>query len=336
MTRQSRYERLTCATGLPRSALALLAMTACAVCCVAHAQTYPSKPVRIIVGFPAGGATDVVARTISQKLGEALGQPVVVDNRAGAASNIGAELAAKSPKDGHTLFMGTVSTSINPSLYKKLGYDALSDFTPVTQVTSTPFVFVVHPSLPARSVKEFVALARSRPGELNYGSAGSGSGGHLFVAMFASMARVSLQHVPYKGAAPATTATLSGETIFMFDNIVTTLPLARAGRLRALGVTTATRSAAAPEIPTIAEAGVPGYDANAWFGIFAPAGTPQTIVTRLNAEIAKILKLPETRERFLALGAEPLGSSAEQFGAFFRNEVSKWAKVVKESGAQVD
>jgi tripartite-type tricarboxylate transporter receptor subunit TctC len=185
-------------------------------------------------------------------------------------------------------------------------------------------------------VKEFIALARTRPGELNYGSAGSGSGAHLFVEMFGSMARVKLQHVPYKGAAPATTATLSGETIFMFDNIVTTLPLARAGRLRALGVTTATRSAAAPEMPTIAEAGVPGYDANAWFGVFAPTGTPQAVVNRLNSEIVKALKLPDTRERFLALGAEPVGSTADEFGAFFKNEVAKWAKVVKDSGARVE
>ncbi len=303
---------------------------------VAPAQAYPSKPIRFVVGFPAGGATDVVARTISQKLGDALGQPVVVDNRAGAASNIGAELVATSPKDGHTIFMGTVSTSINPSLYKKLSYDPLRDFSPVSRVSSTPFLFVVHPSLPARSVREFIALAKSKPGELNYGSAGSGSGGHLFVEMFASMARVKLMHVPYKGAAPATTATLSGETIFMFDNIVTTLPLARSGRLRALGVTTASRSAAAPEIATVSESGVPGYDANAWFGVFAPAGTPQPVVNRLSAEIVKIVKLSDVRERFLSLGAEPVGSSAEEFASFFRNEVAKWGKVVRESGARVD
>jgi len=302
----------------------------------AFAQAYPSKPVRIVVGFTPGGATDVVARTISQKLGEALGQPVVVDNRPGAASNIGAELVAKTPRDGHTLFLGTVSTSINPSLYKKLAYDPLVDFTPVTQVTGTPFLFVVHPSLPARSVKEFITFARTRPGQLNYGSAGSGSGAHLFVAMFGSMAQLDLVHVPYKGSVPATTAMLSGETIFMFDNIVTTLPLARAGRMRALAVTTATRSAAAPDMPTISEAGVPGYDANAWFGVFAPAGTPQAIVDRLNAEIVKVVQLPDTRQRFLALGAEPVGSTAAQFGTFFRNEVAKWAKVVRESGAQAD
>jgi tripartite-type tricarboxylate transporter receptor subunit TctC len=232
--------------------------------------------------------------------------------------------------------MGTVSTSINPSLYKKLAYDPLRDFTPVSRVSSTPFLFVVHPSLPARSVKEFIAIAKSKPGELNFGSAGSGSGGHLFVEMFGSMAHVKLMHVPYKGAAPATTATLSGETIFMFDNIVTTLPLAKAGKLRALAVTTATRSAAAPDMPTIAEAGVPGYDANAWFGVFAPAGTPQPIINRLNTDIVKIVKLPEMHDRFLALGAEPVGSTAEEFAAFFRNEVAKWAKVVKASGAQVD
>ena len=302
----------------------------------AQAQSYPAKPVRIVVGFPPGGATDVVARTISQKLGEALGQSVIVDNRAGAASNIAAELVAQAPKDGHTLLMGTVSTSINPSLYLRLAYDPLRDFTPVSQVTATPFLFVVHPSLPARNVKEFIALARSKPGELNYASAGSGSGAHLFVEMFASMTGVKLQHVPYKGAAPAATATLSGETIFMFENIVTALPLARAGKLRSLAVTTSTRSAAAPEIVTLAQAGVPGYDANAWFGLFAPTGTPQAIVNRLNAEIVRIVKLPETRERFLTLGAEPVGSTAEQFGAFFKSEVAKWARVVKESGARVE
>jgi tripartite-type tricarboxylate transporter receptor subunit TctC len=319
-----------------RAAIAAVVMSLCTAVAPAYAQSYPSKPVRIVVGFPPGGATDVVARTISQKLGEALGQPVIVDNRAGAASNIGAELVANAPKDGYTLFLGTVSTSVNPSLYRKLAYDPLRDFAPVSQVTATPFVFVVHPSLPARSVREFITLARARPGELNYGSAGSGSGAHLFVEMFASMARVKLQHVPYKGAAPATTAALSGETIFMFENIVTTLPLARAGKLRALALTTATRSVAAPEMPTIAEAGVPGYDANAWFGIFAPAGTPPAVVNRLNADIVRIVKLPETRDRFLALGAEPVGSTAEGFGAFFRNEIAKWAKVVKESGARVE
>jgi tripartite-type tricarboxylate transporter receptor subunit TctC len=303
---------------------------------VVMAQTYPTKQVRFVVGFPAGGATDVVARAISQHMAEALGQPVVVDNRAGAASNIGAEIVANAPKDGHTIFMGTVSLAINPTLYKKLAYDPLKDFSAVSQVSDTPFLLVTHPSLPVKNVKEFVALAKARPGQLNYGSAGNGSGGHLFTVLFGSMAGVNLMHIPYKGAAPATTATLSGETIFMFDNIVTTLPLARAGKLRALGVTTARRSQAASDIPTIAESGVPGYDANAWFGVFAPAGTPPVVINRLHADISRIVKVPEVRDRFLALGAEPAGSTPGEFAAFYRNEVAKWAKVVRESGAQID
>ena len=303
---------------------------------VAAAQNYPTKQVRFVVGFPAGGATDVVARSISQSLAEALGQPVVVDNRAGAASNIGAEIVATSPKDGHTIFMGTVSTSINPSLYKKLAYDALKDFAAVTQVTDTPFMFVAHPSLPVKNVKDFIALAKVRPGQLNYGSGGNGSGGHLFPVMFGSMAGVKLMHVPYRGAAFATTSVLSGETIFMFDNIVTTLPLTRAGKLRALAVTTIKRSRVANDIPTLAESGVAGYDANAWFGVFAPTGTPAAVINRLHGEISRIVKVPEMRERFLALGAEPVGSTPDQFAAIFRAEVVKWGKVVKESGAQID
>ena len=316
--------------------ITLAAIGVALICAPAIAQTYPSKQVRFIVGFPAGGATDVVARAISQHLSEALGQPVVVDNRAGAASNIAAELVATAPKDGHTIFMGTVSTAINPSLYKKLAYNALKDFAAVTQVTDTPFMFVTHPSLPVRNVKEFIALAKAKPGQLNYGSAGNGSGGHLFTAMFDSMASVQLLHVPYRGASFATTSVLAGETIFMFDNIVTTLPLARAGKLRALAVTTLKRSRVAEDIPTMSQAGVPGYDANAWFGVFAPTGTPDAVIARLQSEISRIVKVPEVRDRFLALGAEPVGSTPEQFAAFYRNEVLKWAKVVKESGAQID
>jgi tripartite-type tricarboxylate transporter receptor subunit TctC len=305
-------------------------------CDAASAQNYPTRQIRFVVGFPAGGATDVVARIISERLFNALRQPVVVDNRAGAASNIAAELVATSPKDGHTIFMGTVSLAINRTLYKTLKYDALRDFAAVSQVTSTPFLLLVHPSLPAANVKQFIALAKSRPGQFNYASAGSGSGAHLFAEMFRSMTGVKIVHVPYKGAAPATTATLSGETIFMFDNIVTTLPLARAGKLRALGVSTRSRASAAPDIPTIAEAGVPGYDANAWFGVFAPVGTPAAVITRLHTEISAIIKLPEVRERFLALGGEPVGSTPGEFAAFFKNEVAKWEKVVRESGAQID
>lgn len=307
-----------------------------ALCSTAGAQNYPTRQIRFIVGFPPGGATDVVARLIGERLSGSLRQPVIVDNRAGAASNIAAELVAASPKDGYTLFMGTVSTAINRTLYRSLKYDALRDFAAVSQVTSTPFLLVVHPSLPVMNVKELIAIARKRPGELNYASAGSGSGAHLFTEMFRSMTGVNIVHVPYKGAAPATTATLSGETGFMFDNIVTTLPLARAGKLRALAVSTATRSLAAPEIPTVAEAGVPGYDANAWFGVFVPAGTPAAVIERLHTEISAIVRVPEVRARFLSLGGEPVGSTPEQFSAFFRSEVEKWAKVVRDSGARID
>jgi tripartite-type tricarboxylate transporter receptor subunit TctC len=317
----------------------VMLLVAMAASPMTHAQSpsaYPSKPIRFVVGFTPGGATDLVARTISQKLGDALGQPVVVDNRPGAASNIAAELVATSPKDGHTLFLGTVSTSINPTLYRKLAYDPVRDFAPVTQVTSTPFVVAVHPSLPVRSIKDLIAVAKASPGKLAYASAGSGSGAHLFTEMFANMRQVKLVHVPYKGAAPATTATISGETQVLFDNITTMLPVTRSGRLRGLAVTTAKRSAAAPELPTVAEAGVPGYDANAWFGMFVPAGTPQSVIDRLNIETVKIIKLPDTRERFLSLGAEPVGSTPAEFGNFFKAEVVKWGKVVESSGAQVD
>jgi len=302
----------------------------------AGAQTYPSKAVRLVVGFPPGGATDVVARALGQKMSEAFGQPVIIDNRAGAASNIATELVATSPRDGYTLLMGTISLAINASLYKNLPYDALKDLAPVSQVTSAPFLLVLHPSVPARTVKEFIALAKARPGQLNFASAGNGSGAHLFAEMFRSMAGIDIVHVPYKGAAPATTAVLSGETPFMFDNIVTTLPLARSGKFRALAVTTLTRASAAPDIPTVAEAGVPGYDANSWFGVFAPAGAPPAVINRLHTELVRILKAPDVKERLASFGAEPVGSDPARFAAFFRNEVAKWGKVVRDSGARID
>jgi tripartite-type tricarboxylate transporter receptor subunit TctC len=300
------------------------------------AQSYPARQVRFVVGFSPGGGTDVVTRLIADRLTDTLKQQVFVDNRPGAASNIAAELVATSPADGYTLFMGTISTSSNRTLYRKLKYDALKDFAPVTQVLSTPFLLAVHPSLPPRNLKEFIAFAKARPGELNYGSAGNGSGAHLFAEMFRSMTGVNIVHIPYKGAAPMTTALLSGETMFKFDNIVTTLKLAHSGKLRALAVTTTTRSSAAPEIPAMSEAGVPGYDANAWFGVFVPAGTPPEIIARLNAEITTILKEPKVRSTLLALGGEPVGSTPAEFGAFFRNEVEKWGKVIREAKMQID
>jgi tripartite-type tricarboxylate transporter receptor subunit TctC len=300
------------------------------------AQGYPDRQVRFVVGFSPGGGTDVVTRMIADRLTRAFKQQVFVDNRPGAASNIAAELVATAPADGYTIIMGTISTASNYTLYRHLKYDALKDFAPVTQVLGTPFLMAIHPSLPPRTVKEFIAFAKRHPGELNYGSAGNGSGAHLFAEMFRSLTGVNIVHIPYKGAAPATTALLSGEVMFKFDNIVTTLKLARSGKVRALAVTTTTRSPAAPEIPTMKEAGVPGYDASAWFGVFAPAGTPPEIIERLHAEIAKILKDPKVRQTLLALGGEPVGSTPKEFGAFFRHEVEKWGKLIRAEKLQID
>jgi tripartite-type tricarboxylate transporter receptor subunit TctC len=302
----------------------------------AAAQTYPARQVRFVVGFPPGGGTDVVTRLIAERMTDAFKQQVIVDNRPGAASNIAAELVAGAPADGYTIFMGTISTSSNRTLYRNLKYDALKDFAPVTQVLGTPFLMAIHPSLPPQTLRQFIAFTKARPGELNYSSAGNGSGAHLFAEMFRSLTGLNVVHVPYKGAAPMTTALLSGETMFKFDNIVTTLKLARSGKLRALAVTTTARSTAAPEIPTMAEAGVPGYDANAWFGVFAPAGTPPAVIERLNAEIGKILKEPKVRQTLLALGGEPVGSTPREFGDFFRNEVEKWGRLIRTAKLQID
>ena len=302
----------------------------------AAAQSYPERPIRFVVGFPPGGGTDVVTRLLANSMTQTMKQQVIVDNRPGAASNIAAELVATSPADGYTIFMGTISTSSNRTLYKNLKYDALKDFAPVSQVVGTPFLFAIHPSLPPQNLKQFIAFAKARPGQLNYASAGNGSGAHLFSEMFRMMTGVNIVHIPYKGAAPATTAVLSGEAMFKLDNIVTTLKLARDGKVRALAVTTLTRSDAAPEIPTMDEAGVPGYDANAWFGVFAPAGTPPAIIAQLNGEITKIIKQPAVKKTLLALGSEPVGSTPEDFRKFYRNEVEKWGKVIREAKIQID
>ena len=302
----------------------------------AHAQTFPSKPMRIILGFTPGGATDITARAVAQKFTESMGQQVIVDNRPGAASNIGAEAVARAAPDGYTLFLGSVSTSINPSLYAKMAYDPLRDFAAVAHVATTPFLLVVHPSVPAKNVKELIAFAKARPGELNYATAGAGSGAHLFMEMFNAMSGVKSNAVPYRGAVAGTNDVIAGQIPLMFDNIFSTLPLSRAGKFRALAISTAQRSAIAPEIPTVAEAGVPGYDANAWFGLFAPVATPKDIVARLNAEVVKGLQAPDMRDRLRGLGATPGGGSPEQFAAFFRDEVAKWAKVVKTAEVKLD
>ncbi|MGZ5089945.1 MAG: Bug family tripartite tricarboxylate transporter substrate binding protein [Burkholderiales bacterium] len=304
---------------------------------VALSQAYPAKTIRLVVGVPAGGTNDVVARLVGQKLGAQLGQQIIVDNRAGANGNIGAELVAKSPPDGYTLFLASIGTnSINPSLYPKMPFDTLRDFAPISQLTSIPQVIVVHPSVPARDVKQLIAYARSKPGLLSFASGGTGSAGHLAGELFKSRASVDMLHVPYKGSAPALTDLLGGQVALMFDQIVTSLPHVRSGKLRALAVTTAMRSSVAPDIPTVSESGLPGYSITTWHGLLAPAATPGNIISRLSGETAKALESPDVREKFLVQGAEPTPSTPEQFGAFIKAEIEKWANVVKISGAKLD
>jgi tripartite-type tricarboxylate transporter receptor subunit TctC len=303
----------------------------------AHAQAYPSQPIKIIVPFTAGGTTDILARTIGQKLSEAWRQPVIVENRPGAGGNIGADVVAKAKPDGYTILMGTIGTqSINASLYAKMPYDAAKDFAPITLVAMVPNVLVVHPAVNARTVGELVALAKAKPGELNFASSSTGGSPHLSGEMFKQMTGANIVHVPYKGSAPAITDLLGGQVSLMFDNLPSALPQVKAGKLRALGVTSARRSQAAPDIPTIAESGVPGYEVDSWFGILAPAATPKEIVSKLNVEIVRILKIPEVRERLLEQGAEPVGDTPEHFAEHIRRETAKWARVVKASGAKAD
>ena len=307
----------------------------CALCAATPAalgQAYPTKPVRMIAASSPGSAVDIVARIVAQKLGEQLGQQVVVDNRAGAGGNLGAELAAKAAPDGYTLFMGTPAHAINTGLYRKLNYDLIRDFSPVTQVTSGQYVVVVHPSLPAKSIRELIALARGKPGQLNYASAGSGNATHLAGELFASATRIKLVHVPYKGSGPAVTDLVGGQVQLMFANLVAALPQVKTGRIRALAVTGQTRAAAAPELPTVIEAGVPGYVVTSWFGVLVPAATPRELIMKLNAELARTMSAPDVRDRLAADGAEPTTGTPEQFGAFLRAEITQWTKVVKDAG----
>jgi len=303
----------------------------------AAAQGYPSKPIRFVVPYPAGGPLDTVARLLAQKVGEAVKQPVVVDNKPGAGGNIGADIVAKSPPDGYTILMGAVAThAINPTLYASIPYDPVRDFTPITQVASTPNVLVVNPAVPAHDVKGFIAHAKANPGKLNFGSGSTGSAGHLAGELFNTLAGVKMTHVPYKGAAPAMQDLLGGRIDLMFDNLASSLAQVRAGKIRALAVTTARRSALAPELPTIAESGLPEFDVSTWFGVFAPAGVPREVVERLHAEFTRALAAPEVREKMLALGAEPVGNRPDEFAAFIRREAEKYARLVKASGAKVD
>ena len=299
------------------------------------AQGYPAKPIRVIDAYPPGGSTDIVARLIGPKFQESQGQPWVIDNRPGAQGIIGTDIVAKAPPDGYTLLMFTGSHTVHPSIYKNLPYDLVKAFAPVTQTTTTTNVLVVHPSVPARTVKELIALAKARPGGLNFASGGPGSSTHMAAELFKSMAGIRMTHIPYKGAAPAVMATVGGETDLVFGSMPAAAPHIRSGRLRALGVSTAKRAIAMPELPTIAEAGLPGYESTNATGVLAPAGTPREIVAKLQQEIARVLNLPDIRERLLSLGAEPVGGTPEQFGEFIRTEIAKWAKVVKATGMEL-
>ena len=297
---------------------------------------YPAKPIRVIAGFPPGSGADITARVIGAKLGDALGQQVVVDNRPGAGSNIAAEIAAKSPADGYTLFIGTVANTINATLYSKLPFDFARDFAPVALATAAPNVLVVHPSVPARSVKELIALAKSRPGQLNFASAGTGTAPHLSGELFNAMAGVRMVHIPYKGSPPAVTDLLAGEVALMFSPSSTVLPHVKTGRLRALAVTTPARLASLPELPTVAESGLKGYETITWFGFVAPARTPPAVITRLNAEIVKVLALPEVRNLFASQGIETLGGTPDRFASYIRDEIAKWAEAIRLSGAKAE
>ena len=303
----------------------------------AAAQSYPTKSIRVVVPFPAGGTTDVLARAVAQKLTESLGQPAVVDNRPGAGGNIGAELVAKAPPDGYTLLMGTVGThAINPSLYPKMPYDHVKDFVPVILVAGVPNVLVVNPSLPVNSVQELIAYAKANPGKLNFASSGNGTSIHLSGEMFKTMAGVQMTHVPYKGSAPALQDLVGGQVQLMFDNLPSSLALIKAGKLKALAVTSLTRAAALPEVPTVAESGLPGFEASSWFGLLAPAGTPQPIVVTLNGDVAKWLATADAKEKLLAQGAIAAGGPPADFTRHIAAETAKWQKVVKDSGAKID
>jgi tripartite-type tricarboxylate transporter receptor subunit TctC len=302
----------------------------------ALAQNYPTGAVRVIVPFPAGGGVDTTGRLIGQKLTEALGKQFVVDNRPGANGMIGSELAAKAPRDGYTLMVNGANFVTTPSLYKKVTYDPIREFDPVSLVALAPNVLVVHPSLPVKSVKELAALARARPGQVNFAGSGSGSTPHLAAELFNTLANVKMVHVPYRGTGPAIAGLMSGEASVMFMPTTNAVPLVKSGRLRALAVTSAKRLTALPELATVAESGLKGYESSQWYGVLAPAGTPADILNTLNSHIAKIMQTPEMRQRMTDSGSVAVGSTREAFAAHLREEFAKWARVIKQSGAQVD
>jgi len=308
------------------------------LCTAAAAQSgaYPARPVRFVVPSAAGGGTDIIARAISLKLAESFGQQFVVDNRPGAGQMIGIELVARAPADGHTLLMAASTLAINPIMYKKVSYDPLRDFAPITQAASLPNVLVVHPSLPVKSVAELIAYAKQRPGQLNFASAGIGTSPQMSIELLKSMAGIDMVHIPYKGTAPGVVDLLAGQVLVMAPNLLTALPHVKSGRLRALAVTSAKRNEALPDVPTVAESGLAGYDSTQWYGVLAPAGTPRDIVARLHDEIVRALRDPEVGKRLAADGAEAVGSSPQEFAAFIKSETEKWAKVATAAGIKAE
>ncbi len=302
----------------------------------AGAQKWPEKTVRIVTPFAPGGGTDFFARLLAQRLSETLGQQFIVDNRPGAGSTIGTEYVAKSPADGYTFLMTSSSFSVNPALYPKLRYDSIKDLAPVTMVVSVPHVIVVHPSLPVKNVQELVKLAKSKPGELRYSTAGQGSAIHLAGALFAEVTKTDLVQLPYKGSPPAVIAVIGGEAALMFSTIETVMPTIRSGRLKALAVSTRERSPMLPNVPTVIESGFKDYEVIGWFGLFAPAGTPAAIVDQLRSEVAKALAVPEIRDRMINEGAKPVGDTPAEFGRFVRDEIARWTKIIQQAGIKLD
>lgn len=321
---------------IPRKVSLILAIALMASAAPLSAQTYPAKSIRFLVGFPPGGGSDIMARSVSQRLSESLGRQVVVDNRPGANANIAAETAARSLPDGYTMVLISAPHAVSKTLYRSLAYDLEKDLTPIALLGTVPHALIVHPSLPAKSVNELISLARARSGQLTVASAGVGATDHIAAEMFASMAKVKYLHVPYKGSGPALVDLVSGQVAAMFASMPSAVPYVRNGRVRCFAVTGAKRAEVMPEIPTIAESGLPGYELTTWYGIMFPAGTPKEIVARMNTEINRAISLPDVRERLAAVGAEPLGGTPEAYGAVIRSDVARFTKIVKDADIQAE
>ena len=320
-----------------RNIVRIFALVVCALCAyAAGAQNYPAKPVRVVVSFPPGAGADIVARTITPRLTEAFGQQFVVDNRSGASGNLGAEVAARAVADGYTLLFTPASVASSQALYTKLGYNLERDLVPISIVASAPFVLVVHPSLPARTVKDLIAMAKAKPGQLLYASTGNGGSPHLAMELFKMQARIDIVHIPYKGTPPAVTDLIAGQVSMMFANTLSVLPYVNSGRLRALGISSAKRSAAAPALPTIAESGMPGFEASTWFGMLAPAGTPKDIIARLTGELRRIVQMKSVNDALIAQGADPIGSTAEEFQSRIRADIDKWTRTIHAAGVRAE